>query len=445
MEQPLNGLIMLKKLIKKIEMIMKSGQKTQNRRTQKTLSFETLLYGLSILYTIGINIRIHLYRTGIFKSGKLPCFVISIGNICVGGTGKTPMTIYISRFLTTLGYKVAIVTRGYKGTLEHKGGIVSDGKTIFCGPKEAGDEPFMLAQVLKLPVIAGKKRVDSGMTAIKKFSPDIILLDDAFQHLALARNLDIVLMDAKKPLGNGYLLPRGVLREPVRSIHRCDAVVFTRADRINERNKNNAPFPHPDITGMPNFKCIHTPYIRKIFTHTKDQADDNSLSSESEKYKGKRILLFSGIADNQAVKTSCEKLSFLVEHHIEFADHHWYTQNDIDLIISTFKQSRAEYIATTQKDVTRLSHFLPLNFPLIVFDVQIEFNRADKIDFERFLKKEIDHYLKRHQPHRTELNPTKLNRTELNTTKPNQTQSNPTRPNQTKSSLSGPVAQKPRD
>ncbi len=389
---------MLEKLIKKIETIMKNGQKIHSG-----LSLASFLYGVSIFYQACIMTRIHLYRARIFKSKKLPCFVISIGNICVGGTGKTPMTIYLSQFLSTLGYKVAIITRGYKGKLEQKGGIVSDGETIFFEPIDAGDEPFMMAKTLKLPVIAGKKRFSSGITAIKKFSADIIVLDDAFQHLALERNLDILLLDAKKPLGNGFLLPRGILREPVRSIRRCDAAIFTRSDCTNNIESND---PNVNLAGIPIFKSIHEPFIQQISVQKpnpkSDHKPDAHQPEKSEQYKGKKVILFSGIADNSAVKDSCKRLDLFVERHLEFADHHWYTSNDIDFIISSFKKSHADFIATTQKDFTRIFKDFPSKYPLIIFDVQIKFSTKDQIRFEQFVTTKINQYFEKPHAHRSD-------------------------------------------
>ncbi|MBC2703059.1 tetraacyldisaccharide 4'-kinase [Desulfobacula sp.] len=371
---------MIDKLTTKIQYIMESHQATRGG-----LSLERLLYGLSKVYETGIQFRNSLYKTGILKSRELPCFVISIGNISTGGTGKTPMTIYLSKYLTALDYKVAVVTRGYKGNLEHKGGVVSNGNKILCSPKEAGDEPYMMAQILKLPVIVGKKKFESGMTAIKKFSPDIIVLDDAFQHLALKRNLNLLLINAKKMPGNRYLIPRGTLREPVSSIHRSDATIVTHSDR-----NQNTVFEKTDIGSqdIPLFKCNHIPYISIISLKEKDTPQSNLLND----IKGKRTLLFSGIANNSDFKTSCDKMGLKVHRHIEFPDHHRYTQYDIDRIMRAFKQSKADYIITTAKDYIKISDDLPLGCPLVVLNVRIEFDDNNKIAFELFIKNKLQKY-----------------------------------------------------
>ena len=380
---------MIDKLVTKIQYIMKTSQESR-----RGLSFERLLYSLSKIYENGIQFRNNLYKTGILKSRKLPCFVISIGNISAGGTGKTPMTIYLSKYLTALGYKVAVVTRGYKGKLEHKGGVVSDGNKILCSPEEAGDEPYMMAQVLKLPVIAGKKRFESGMTAIEKFSPDIIVLDDAFQHIALKRNLNLLLLDAKTPLGNGYMLPRGILREPKASIQRSDAVIFTRSDQNPDIAFDLIDIGLPDI---PVFKTVHTPYISRIATKAKNAQPIATQPDMVSHFKGKRVFLFSGIANNSDFKNSCEKIGLIIRPHIEFPDHYRYKQHDIDKITNLFNQSDAEYIVTTQKDYIKIADNFPYDYPLVVLGVQIEFDHNNKTAFERFIKEKMKKYFEKTQ------------------------------------------------
>ena len=378
---------MIDKLITKIQYIMKSS-----RKSRRGLSFERLLYNLSKVYKNGIQFRNYLYRAGILKSKKLPCFVISIGNISTGGTGKTPMTMYLSKYLTTLGYKVAIVTRGYKGKFEHKNGVVSNGKKILCGPEEAGDEPYMMAQALKLPVIAGKKRFKSGMTAIEKFSPDIIVLDDAFQHIALKRNLNLLLLDTKKPIGNGYLLPRGSLREPAASIQRSDAVIFTRSDQNPDTAFDSIDI---ELANIPMFKTVHAPLISKIATKKKNVQPTLNQTDMVNHLKGKRAFLFSGIANNPDFKSSCEKIGLIVCHQIEFPDHYWYKQHDINKLTKAFKQINADYMVTTQKDYIKIADNFPFDHPLVVLDVQIKFDHNNKTAFGKFIKEKTQKHFEK--------------------------------------------------
>jgi tetraacyldisaccharide 4'-kinase len=362
--------------------------------SRRGLSFERLMYGFSKVYENGIQFRNNLYKTGILKIKKLPCFVVSIGNITAGGTGKTPMTIYLCKYFTALGFKVAVVTRGYKGELEHKGGVVSDGKRILCNPEEAGDEAYMMAQILKSPVIAGKKRFESGMTAIEKYSSDIIILDDAFQHMALKRDLNLLLLDTKKPLGNGYLLPRGTLREPAASIHRSDAIIFTRSDQ-----NPDTVFDHTNINSkrIPLFKSIHVPYVIRIATGENNIQSLEAQSDILNHIKGKRAFLFSGIANNSAFKNSCENLKLIVCHHIQFPDHYQYTQPEIDTITESFNQSNAEYIVTTHKDYIKITNIFPSDYPILILGVKIEFDSNNKKYFEQFIEKKIQKHFRETQ------------------------------------------------
>ena len=209
---------MKQQLTAKIEKIMKS-----NIGSEGFLSFENFLWGCSKIYSVGIKFRNLLYKCRLIKQKKLPCFVISIGNITVGGTGKTPMTMYVAKIIKNLGYKPVIITRGYQGTYKDAQSIVSDGSNFFLDAREAGDEACMMAVSLKIPVIVGKNRYQAGMLAIKEFNPDVIILDDAFQHIALKRDLNLLLCDFTKPFGNFHLIPRGRLREPQAALQRSDA------------------------------------------------------------------------------------------------------------------------------------------------------------------------------------------------------------------------------
>ena len=193
-----------------------------------------LLTGFSKIYGGAMAIRAACYsRQLLVKSQRLPCKVICVGNLTAGGTGKTPMAIYLARRLTRKGHRVVLVSRGYRGRAEKTGGVVSDGLRILMDDATAGDEPYLMARCLpKVPVVVGGDRFQAGMLAVRQLGAQVVVLDDAFQHLALERDFDLVLMDAARPLGNEHLLPRGVLREPISALRRAHAVVLTRADRL---------------------------------------------------------------------------------------------------------------------------------------------------------------------------------------------------------------------
>ena len=185
----------------------------------------------SYLFKAIVLLRSFLYRKGIFKSHRLPCKVISIGNITVGGTGKTPVTCLIARYLKDAGCRVTVLSRGYRAQGGTEPLIVSDDKHVIAGPEIAGDEAVMLAHKLPgVPVLAGKNRFLLGQRAVHDFSAQAVLLDDGFQHYPLQRDLDIVLINARNPFGNGFLLPRGTLREPLSALSRAPLIVLTKVE-----------------------------------------------------------------------------------------------------------------------------------------------------------------------------------------------------------------------
>jgi len=186
---------------------------------------------VSKIYALAMAMRLRLYKGNLFETHRLPCKVISIGNITLGGTGKTPMTLYVAELIKKMGLNPAIICRGYKGEYEHSVEMVTDGVKNFMGPDQAGDEPYLMATKLSgVPVFVGKNRYVSGMKAWESFHPDVIILDDAFQHIQLFRDLNLLLLDAAKPFGNGHIFPRGILRESLEQVDRADALVITRAE-----------------------------------------------------------------------------------------------------------------------------------------------------------------------------------------------------------------------
>src|SRR5579862_6408753 len=200
-----------------------------------------LLAGLAALYSAGLSAYLAAERIGLRRRTRLSVPVISIGNISTGGTGKTPMTQSLSRHFQDAGWRVAILSRGYRGAREGAEAVVSDeaGKVLLSA-EEAGDEPVLLAKSLPgIPVIVGKDRRRSGRMAVERFNPQFVLLDDGLQYWQLARDLDVVLIDAKRPFDNGYPLPRGLLREPKRNIRRASVIVVTRSDRIDREERES--------------------------------------------------------------------------------------------------------------------------------------------------------------------------------------------------------------
>jgi tetraacyldisaccharide 4'-kinase len=283
--------------------------------------------------------------------------VISIGNITVGGTGKTPMTVYLATMLKHAGYRVAIVSRGYGGKASRTGGIVCDGENILLDARMAGDEPHMMAKQLQdVPIVVGSRRYEAGMLAVNRFSPDIILLDDGFQHRKVKRDLDILLLDASLPFGNGHLLPRGTLREPVEMIRRADIMVLTRTGNASDPKK---PFQDLLVKNgiaevaacIPLFVSSHKPYLHGLFLPDDQEIFGCTAPSQTDPsvLYNKSVLAFSGIAKNQDFQASVMNLGCRIVGKLEFPDHHDYRDHDVSAIILAAKKSHAEMLVTTEK------------------------------------------------------------------------------------------------
>ncbi len=368
------------KLTQKIEKIMQ-----KNAGADAFLSFENFLLVCSKTYLSIIKIRNLLYKFNFFKSKQLPCFVISIGNIAVGGTGKTPMTMYVARIIKNLGYKPVVVTRGYQGTYKEAQSIVSDGNVSFLSVQEAGDEACMMAENLHIPVVVGKNRYQAGKLAIKKFNPDVIILDDAFQHIALKRDFNLLLCDFDKPFGNFELMPRGRLREPHTEWQRSDAIILTRSDKRDNLNqtKRSELFKTKQF-----FNTTHSAFVADTINC------ESSFDLSDLKIKA---FLFSGIADNTDFGSTCENMGMKIKGSEGFPDHFWYTKDDLVSIYEKYKKSGADYIVTTQKDYIKIKELLPdapLPACLIVIGVEIKFISEHKDKFENLIKTKLNTYLK---------------------------------------------------
>ena len=373
----------MRNIKKKIETIMTA------RGESRSLFLRPFLSAISIIYGGSVKLRGTLYKKGILQSKRLPCPVISIGNITVGGAGKTPMTIYIAELIKHLGYSVAIISRGYKGRLEKIGGIVCNGRTICMGPEKAGDEPFMIAKRLKtVPVIVGQNHFKAGTLAIKEFNPDILLLDDGFQHLKLNRDLDLVLLDHNSPFGNGHIFPKGTLREPIFSLYRGDAVILTRSDFIKTDSLVR-------LKGMmknkPIFKSTHVPYIYKIIEtyNTSPHPETKGLfSRDFDIFNGKRVFAFSGIAKNDDFRQTVESFKCEIAGFSGFPDHHQYSAIELGEIVKSAMDLSADFIFTTEKDYVRIAHRIKWPIDLVVIGIEISFGEDD-IDFKSFLKSRL--------------------------------------------------------
>ncbi|MEE9614638.1 MAG: tetraacyldisaccharide 4'-kinase, partial [Thermodesulfobacteriota bacterium] len=293
------------------------------------------LYLLSLVYGAAVKLRLFLYGTGLLKSEKLPCKVVSVGNITVGGSGKTPVTIYIASRLREKGMKVAILSRGY-GRSSKGVKVVSDGERVLLGPEEAGDEPCLMAERLEgVPVIVGEERVRSGRLAIERFSPDVLLLDDGFQHIKIERDVNLLLLDSKRGFGNGFLVPRGVLREPVNAVARADIVMV----------KGDGPDNPPAAE-------LKKPVIKFSYNPTGLVEVKSDTRTGVERLNGKRVLAVAGIAEPGSFLETLREAGAEVVGYLAYPDHHRYTPAEMKEIEDA--SQGADIVVTTGKDAVKL-------------------------------------------------------------------------------------------
>jgi len=326
------------------------------------------LYILSTLYGIVIKSRLFLYHVGIFKIRKLDCRVISVGNITVGGSGKTPLAMYLAQKFIEEGKRPAILSRGYKGKIRDMG-IVSDGENVLLTPEEAGDEPYLMATKLKaVPVIIGRNRYKAGLYATEKFNPDVIILDDGFQHMSLARDVDILLIDSRRGIGSGYLFPLGLLREPLSSLKRASLVLLKKSEEntLESEEKNSS-----QLTGqMKDFPIIPFTYkpvaIRNLV---------NGARLHIDSLKGKRVATLSGIADPKSFKGTVEGLGAVVIREFSYPDHYKYTSYELNSIVKQMKD--IEILITTEKDAVKLEKLQIGNLSIFALEIDIHIKNPD--------------------------------------------------------------------
>ena len=359
----------------------------------KWFSPVSLLTVVSIVYGAAVKLRASAYRSGRLAARKLPCKVISIGNITTGGTGKTPMTLYLAERLQHSGWRAAVVSRGYKGGAEENGGIVSDGRKMLLNATAAGDEPYLLASRLlsaAVPVVVGRKRYDAGMLAIKRFKPDVVLLDDAFQHLQLSRDIDLVLLDCRRPFGNTYLLPRGTLREPMSALSRGHIFIQTRTALASNRI-GCGTLSTGLLRGRSIYRSVHVPELVSWIEAGRcmaDHATERLEAADTKRLAGRRVFAFAGIADNSDFKKTIQGLNCDLRGFMGFADHHHYLDRDVAVLLKTARRSGARVLCTTEKDAVRMAPHRQWPMDLVVIGVGISFG-GDGAAFEAEIVKRL--------------------------------------------------------
>jgi tetraacyldisaccharide 4'-kinase len=310
-----------------------------------------LLPPLSALYGAVTRTRLSLYNRGTFHTTKLDRPVISVGNITAGGTGKTPLVEWISKALADQRKNVCILTRGYGRANPQRQIVVSDGHSILATAAEAGDEPYLLATKLlgSAGVISNIDRISAGRYAIENFGTDCFVLDDGFQHLRLARDLNIVTIDATNPWGSGQLLPYGRLREPLSGLSRADCAVLTRCDQAHDLNDLRDQI-RDLIHGRPVFLSTMQPVKNLLPTGP--------------------VAAFCAVGNPQSFFTQLHNAGYNVVLEKTFTDHHSYTQQDVDRLLNEAARAGAPNLITTAKDAVKLRS-LSFTLPWHVFEIEI--------------------------------------------------------------------------
>lgn len=349
--------------------------------------FASFLYALSYLFSFLVQLRWYLYEHRIFRNKPLGCLVVVVGNLTVGGTGKTPVVEKFARTLTERGRKVAILSRGYKSKkeplpkklwrlLSHgeeaPPKIVSDGKNVLLDSEVAGDEPYMLACNLPgVVVLCNKNRVKAGSFAIRRFGCDTLILDDGFQYLPLKGRLNLLLVDKTNPFGNQHLLPRGILREPIKHLSRASYIFLTKSDGVRDEALLELIREHNSKAEI--IECSHQPQYL--------QAVDGGERLPLDALKGAHIASFSGIASPESFETMLRGYGAEIRYNQRFLDHHRFTRAEIKHLYEQAGKGGLDMIVTTEKDAVRLFDDIKPTIPIYFLRLEIDILSGEE-DFE---------------------------------------------------------------
>jgi tetraacyldisaccharide 4'-kinase len=358
------------------------------------------------LYELAVRLRVAAYETQYRRQKRLDAVVISIGNIVLGGTGKTPMVEYIARYIKSEDHSVAILTRGYgressgmrvlndprRPPLSNPAGLTDAGEQEQArhlsessnngaashnvappgvnSHQEYGDEPLMLARALPdVPVIINKDRYEGGQWAERELGAEILVLDDAYQHLALARDLNILLIDATDPFGGFEMAPFGRLREPLYGLKRADAVIITRADR---------PFDQGQVSAIIKYFCgdkVPVMHVYSSITHLRHI--ETGESYEANQFVGWNAAVMCGIGNPNAFADDILQIGINILSENFFSDHHTFTQEDLGQVTRAARETGADAIITTEKDAVRLEGLKLGDVP--VYAARLEIQSEDEV------------------------------------------------------------------
>lgn len=349
------------------------------------------LRGLSVLYEAGVWLKLSGYHFGILPRTQLNCCVISIGNITVGGTGKTPTAQKVALMIKKMGYRVVVLNRGYRSHWEERIGVVSDGKKIFMTAYEAGDEAFLMAKQLPgIPVVIGKERAITGQFAVDKFQAEVLILDDGYQHWQLKRDLDVVLVDTLNMFGNGRILPRGTLREPLKNLSRAGLFLLTKCDQSSPISRATlCDTLHKYAPDAPIVESIHKP---RAYVEIADwYKNDLSRSLPLEALSGQQAMVFSAIGNPSSFEQTLAASGLNIVEAIRYPDHHDYGMVEMQYIMDRAVKRGVKALVTTGKDAVKIPTefiYLHRDVPLYILDMEIQITSGDKA-FAEIIKSAI--------------------------------------------------------
>ena len=371
----------------KTDLIEESWELTQP--SPRTAWLRAIMTPLAVLHRVGLWCFLLPYRLGMRQQHILPICVISIGNLVSGGTGKTPTTLWLVRALRESGLRVVILSRGHGRTNESVDPvmIVSDLRAVRVdNPEWAGDEPLHLAKSLPgTPVIVARNRRDSGDVAVAQFQPDVIVLDDGMQYWQLHRDIEICLLDARQPFGNGWVLPRGPLREPVSHLSKADVVVLTRSDQASPETLETMA---KDIKARnPETWVTQSSHVPVCWLSTDGQ------QGALDEMKGLSVLAVTAIADADQFFQTLRNLGLNVIREVKFQDHHSYTKDDIDALLAGPEMAATHVVVTTEKDMVKLGHQWPKSAtPLAALRIETR-----PVDHDALIEAVLDRIVRRNR------------------------------------------------
>ncbi|MDA0738233.1 MAG: tetraacyldisaccharide 4'-kinase [Nitrospirae bacterium] len=321
---------------------------------------------LTLPYQLVVCLRLWLYKRGWMTSHRLPRPVVSVGNLTVGGTGKTPMTMWVAQYLTARGKKVAILSRGYRRHSQEKFLVVSNGKDILVSPGEAGDEPFLMASRCPGVIVAvGANRYQLGCWVLEQLAVDCFVLDDGFQHVNLHRDLNLLLVDVSDTAGMQALLPFGRLREPLSEAQRATKVIFTRVENLQDME------PMGQRLEMAVGRSIDP-----IATRMEAEGlmcGNGDLTKDLSWLRGKRVFIFSGVANAPSFRRLVERLGAQVVDERIFSDHTTYSLETLSQIHERAAKVNAQVLLTTEKDLVKVKPLWTYPDPVWALSVGIQF------------------------------------------------------------------------